>query len=560
MRIDNTIRSQIQSTAESAASSSASAEEKTSTETSTSSQNTDSIETADPNSDSAIRSEVAAALGVPENDPAVTITIATTVAARQQQQANDAASVNANDGQQQVKEGVSVEAQTNEARNALTNGVREETKVKIGDNEGVMFKEIVPSASGDIADTVVRSGLEYIEHGFFGDKITRDTLYRDPTGHAIGRVTSIIEDGIERITKVTNYEPGAISLKVGDTRKVPDSQGGNKPLTWDPQPDGSYGTTTGASSSSSSSASSGSQSSSGPSGPSYGQDTGIDKGSASASNDSSSQPSGDGAASDPNEWAAWPGTSSDSGSSGLYATAVDARDDGSVLITTSDGESHEFSNFSDAAAYAKNLSAPPSSSGGSSGDGETHTSTEGNTTVEVEGPDSGEDGGGEEGGTKINQGEDDKYYAQDENSIGIDYGTPPAERGVGKEVSSSSSSTRSGYKLAESSQDIGNPNNVVRSIFYFDQGWKMDQFGGVTDGSRPDMEDNSAREAPYEGPGYGVIDPTPEGDDYTAAVRDPNDNLNFGGRGGDPVNPDNPIDNSRPNPQPPSTAPYSDNE
>jgi hypothetical protein len=157
-----------------------------------------------------------------------------------------------------------------------------------------------------------------------------------------------------------------------------------------------------------------------------------------------------------------------------------------------------------------------------------------------------------------NSDDETAYIAWGEGGA-LDYGSvPPEQHGVEKGATTESGS-RTGYKTESFGEAIANPNNLVRNIPYFDLGWKMDQLGGVTDGSRPDTEDSSMREARYEGPGFGVIDATPEVDDYATAVRDPNDNLNFAGSGGDPMNPDNPIDDARPDGGPPSTDPESHN-
>src|SRR5262249_52153790 len=125
-------------------------------------------------------------------------------------------------------------------------GRRIDEKLMIGDQEVHMFTEYVPSSSGDLQDAVTRTGLEYVNKSIFGDSITRVTKYFDANGKKLGMVESVIKGGEEEITKVFGEVDGAIALKPGDTRTIPDPTGNGgvqRPSTWDPQPDGRYGTT-----------------------------------------------------------------------------------------------------------------------------------------------------------------------------------------------------------------------------------------------------------------------------------------------------------------------------
>ena len=130
---------------------------------------------------------------------------------------------------------------------ALKNGRRiEETGLWGG--KMIAFTEIIPPASGDIGNetTYVRTGTEEVA----GDGTIRVvTRYLDPkTLGKFGTVVSVIEDGVETVTDVTEDRPGSIDVKVGDTREVPppgSSAAGKKPHTMDPKSDGSLGRASG---------------------------------------------------------------------------------------------------------------------------------------------------------------------------------------------------------------------------------------------------------------------------------------------------------------------------
>jgi hypothetical protein len=77
---------------------------------------------------------------------------------------------------------------------------------------------------------------------------------------------------------------------------------------------------------------------------------------------------------------------------------------------------------------------------------------------------------------------------------------------------------------------------------------------GVKDGVRPDMDQSAPEMSPEQLPGFGVIDTTPEVDDYSSAIG----TVRTFGPGGDPVNPDNPIE--APSGTPPTTDDYSHKE
>jgi hypothetical protein len=79
--------------------------------------------------------------------------------------------------------------------------------------------------------------------------------------------------------------------------------------------------------------------------------------------------------------------------------------------------------------------------------------------------------------------------------------------------------------------------------------------GGITDGVRPDMDQSAPQMSPEQLPGFGVIDTTPEVDDYTALG---SGELRTFGPGGDIVNPDMQNEATAPNPDTHGTDPYSD--
>jgi hypothetical protein len=130
---------------------------------------------------------------------------------------------------------------------ALKNGRRIE-ETGLWEGKMIAFTEIIPPASGDIGNetTFVRTGTEEVA----GDGTIRVvTRYLDP--HTLGKfgtVVSVIEDGVETVTDVTEDRPGSIDVKVGDTREVPppgSSAAGKKPHTIDPKADGSRGRASG---------------------------------------------------------------------------------------------------------------------------------------------------------------------------------------------------------------------------------------------------------------------------------------------------------------------------
>ncbi len=338
----------------------------------------------DPNSYSAIRKEIAGALGVDESDPVVDQTYQSLVF--EMREIHEARRVAENEA--------TVEA-------ALNNGRRVEESIP-GTTETIITEFVPGERTENLGDMKVflRAGNEIKD----GDATIRTIRYYDSGSFSsIGQVKSVIEDGIETILEVTpnpNF-PGAIALKPGDQRPVPDkntTSAGLAPSTWDPQPDGRYGSTSKSISTDTKAEHPSSNEPQDPSRPvSFGgsQPGNESGGTQSGSTQSGSTQSGS-SGSDPSEWAPYPGGSSGSGSASdassggdqLYIQGTDVRDDGSVLITLSDGSSHEFSSVQQAMDWTKqqNLSPPPSSSSPTTDDEETNTSVEGNTTVEVEEP------------------------------------------------------------------------------------------------------------------------------------------------------------------------------
>jgi hypothetical protein len=128
---------------------------------------------------------------------------------------------------------------------ALKNGRRIEEPLTAGE---IRFVEIIPPASGDIEGDVtnVRTGTELVASDGTIEKVTRYLDVRNLGVH--GTVWSVVEDGVETVTKVVENTPGSIDLKVGDTREVPapgSSAAGLKPHTFDPKADGSLGNASG---------------------------------------------------------------------------------------------------------------------------------------------------------------------------------------------------------------------------------------------------------------------------------------------------------------------------
>lgn len=98
----------------------------------------------------------------------------------------------------------------------------------------------------------LRTGLEYAYPGFlgFGARIERTTVYWRGL-EQLGSVTSVIEDGVERVVRVGEFVPGSIDVKPGQTRPVQKpstSAAGTRPSSIDPKSDGSLGRASGGSS------------------------------------------------------------------------------------------------------------------------------------------------------------------------------------------------------------------------------------------------------------------------------------------------------------------------
>jgi hypothetical protein len=219
--------------------------------------------TANDDSTQALRAEIAAALGVPESDPAVNDAVVGLMMKQQgrqqeahleQQQAAELAQKQSagSDSQQPAAPGggqePSLEAKQAILNAAMSSGRRIDEVVHVGDIQAHMITEYVPNASGDFKDMSVRVGTEIENHSFFGDSTTRSMSYFDASGKKLGVVESRISGGEEKITHVTEYVPGAFSMKPGDTRPVGGphtTAAGLAPTSWDPQSDGRYGTTTG---------------------------------------------------------------------------------------------------------------------------------------------------------------------------------------------------------------------------------------------------------------------------------------------------------------------------
>ena len=110
------------------------------------------------------------------------------------------------------------------------------------------FTEYIPPASGDIIDGTVniRMGSEEVHPD--GSSTIFTKYFKPHSTDALGVVITEVKDGVETVTKVIEYEPESIDVKVGDTRPVPPpgaSAAGKKPHTIDPKADGSYGRASG---------------------------------------------------------------------------------------------------------------------------------------------------------------------------------------------------------------------------------------------------------------------------------------------------------------------------
>jgi hypothetical protein len=226
----------------------------------------DSIQPGQADGDSALRSEIAGALGVEENDPSVNVELINI----QMRQAAGAQIAAATSTEQQIQTGEPVQTgnqtpdsvqipsdeqiQRNQAiiDAAMKFGRRVENSFQFGGKDLSDWTEFVPGNSGDLGDVYLRIGQDITEHGFFGDSTTRTTKYFGEGGQQLGLVESKIEDGKETITKVLESVPGSIALSPGDTRTVPDAidtGAGKAASSWDPQQDGKYGATGGGGSS-----------------------------------------------------------------------------------------------------------------------------------------------------------------------------------------------------------------------------------------------------------------------------------------------------------------------
>ncbi len=175
-----------------------------------------------PDSYKSIRAEIADALGVAESTAEVDK--AYQDLAIQQHEAGDAANQAIID-------------------DALAHGRRVDTVTKLDGTEFHSFTEIIPGAFGGIEDSRVRLGSERVEDGIFSDSVVRTTRYYDGL-ELVGQVTSEIAGGKETITDVSEFKPGAIDLKPGDTRDIPaalTTAAGVAPSTWDPKADGTLG-------------------------------------------------------------------------------------------------------------------------------------------------------------------------------------------------------------------------------------------------------------------------------------------------------------------------------
>ena len=507
MRIDNSIRSQVQSTQESATSSSA--EEKTSAQTNTESQSNDSVENA---AGSLNTFEAATAQAKQELSVARQLQMLGVDNPTKEQ--IDAGVKIANDpaAQKRLQQELSVAKQL--AMLGVDNPTKEqiEAGVKIATNRqqqedlqslmGIMKqKEMVGVAEqGDNLGELLKGILE----------TPGDTKWSP-------------FDAVKDALKTPGDTPWSLSGVQDDLNalKNPPAARTHAPGGM-PQPSSPSGSSGGTSTSGASN-----DTPTGSSGPIGGEgrlfpNDGSNTGTASGSSGSSS-PSDDGAVSDPSEWESYPGSSEPSGSGEGTSTekvhVYHSEDSGK----TWEDKGVQWTEY------------PP-------------------TQVEVEAPDSGsgDTGGADAGGTKINEGEDDKYYAWGEGGSLSTGELPPEQRG--EEITSGTTGASNTLENLFSSHPEG---SAIKDRSYKEGFWTMDHAGGVTDGSRPDMEDSSTRESPYEGPGFGVIDTTPEVDDYTAWVGEPQ--VPKSGPTGDPTNPDNPVEDSRPGGGPPSTDPYSDN-
>ena len=91
--------------------------------------------------------------------------------------------------------------------------------------------------------------LEYSGFLGIGKEKQTTTTYRIPGSlEPGGTVTTVTKNGIETVTRVTEWVPGSIDLKVGDSRpeqKPSSSAAGTRPSSFDPKKDGSGGVASG---------------------------------------------------------------------------------------------------------------------------------------------------------------------------------------------------------------------------------------------------------------------------------------------------------------------------
>ena len=110
------------------------------------------------------------------------------------------------------------------------------------------FTEYIPPASGDIIDGTVNIRMGTEELHADGSRTIITKYFKEHSVDSLGVVVTEVEDGVETVTKVIEYEPDSIDAKVGDTRPVPaagSSAAGKKPHSIDPKADGSAGQASG---------------------------------------------------------------------------------------------------------------------------------------------------------------------------------------------------------------------------------------------------------------------------------------------------------------------------
>jgi hypothetical protein len=127
------------------------------------------------------------------------------------------------------------------ADDALTYGRRIEEPSPIG----TRVVELIPGDDGAIH---VRIAWEQYDPNT-GALVRTTRYFRDGDPSAAAIVTTVVKDGVEKVTKVEERVPGTTDLKVGDSRPVPPettSKAGKKPSSLDPRSDGSLGRASGA--------------------------------------------------------------------------------------------------------------------------------------------------------------------------------------------------------------------------------------------------------------------------------------------------------------------------